>query len=67
MADRACHLLDSAARVLRRARGHPAGQLRRDCRLPEDVVVVVLGRHDRPLEAALDSAGAAIIFARSAG
>jgi hypothetical protein len=28
--------------------------------------VVVLGRHDRPLEAALDSAGAAIIFARSA-
>jgi Zn-dependent protease with chaperone function len=43
-----------------------AEQLRRDCALPADVMVVVLGRHDRPLEAALHGAAATVVFARSA-
>jgi hypothetical protein len=45
---------------------HLAAHLRRDCGLPDDVVLVVLGRHDRPLEAALESAYATLIFTRSA-
>ena len=42
-----------------------AEHLRRDRVLPEDVVMVVLGRHDRQLQAALDSAGATVIFGRA--
>ena len=42
-----------------------AEHLRRDGVLPEDVVMVVLGRHDRQLQAALDSAGATVIFGRA--
>jgi Zn-dependent protease with chaperone function len=56
--------------AVRTTKGAPrrelAERLHRDCALPADVMVVVMGRHDRPLETALHSSAATVVFARSA-
>ena len=41
-------------------------QLRRDCQLPDDAFVVVLGRHDQLIEAALTATAGALVYEKPA-
>ena len=51
------------ALVTKRALAPPMlAQLRRDCQLPDDAFVVVLGRHDQLIEAALTATAGALVY-----